>query len=121
MLDFLDLPARVIGAIGMEVSARVACAGVIALIAVHPATFFLKGSYSESLFLTAMIGFVFWGECRGGLAWLLAGLHGIVMTATRVVGVCIAFFPWPRPIFAAQGPGVQPARLADGIWAKRSS
>ena len=68
-------------------------------IAAHPAAFFLIAGYSESLFLMALLGFVYWSiaECRG--AKTLAVLHGIVMSATRIVGIPCALFPVIRAVF----------------------
>lgn len=75
-----------------EVPRSLAVAGAL-LILLHPASFFLVAAYSESLFLTAMIGFLLWSERRGAPSWALAALHGVVMTGTRIVGVCVAVVP----------------------------
>ena len=80
-----------------QVSAPVACGGVIAL-AVHPAAFFLVAGYSESLFLTAMIGFVFYragGMSRRELRLALGRSARVRHDGNPIVGVCVAFFPWP--------------------------
>jgi hypothetical protein len=62
------------------------------LIVAHPAAFFLIAGYSESLFLMALLGFIYWSSAEGLAAKIWAGLHGIVMSATRIVGiVCVAF------------------------------
>ena len=66
--------------------------GVLA-IAAHPAAFFLIAGYSESLFLMALFGFIYWSGADGRLAKVLAAFHGIVMSATRIVGVPCASYP----------------------------
>ncbi len=62
-------------------------------IAAHPAAFFLVAAYSESLFMMALFGFMYWSTSTGRLAKLLAVVHGIVMSATRIVGIPCAAFP----------------------------
>src|SRR5256885_6443965 len=68
-------------------------------IAAHPAAFFLIAGYSESLFLMALIGFIYWSSAEGRAAKILAVLHGIAMSATRIVGVPCAAFPVVRDLF----------------------
>ena len=63
------------------------------LIIAHPAAFFLVAGYSESLFLMALLGFIFWSAAEGRSAKIWAALHGIVMSATRIVGIVCAAFP----------------------------
>jgi hypothetical protein len=65
----------------------------LALLATHPAAFFLVVGYSESLFLFSLLGFLFWGTTAGWRSWVLAALHGFVMTATRLVGLGLCFLP----------------------------
>ncbi len=68
-------------------------------IAAHPAAFFLVAGYSESLFLMALLGFIYWSSAEGGrLTFFLAALHGVVMSATRIVGIPCAAFPVVRTI-----------------------
>jgi hypothetical protein len=77
----------------------------------HPAAFFLVAAYSEPLFLAAVLGFLFWwpdGPRR--LSAPLAALHGLVMTATRLVGLPLVVYPlfqaWlNRPRAGAAGAG----------------
>src|SRR5206468_5938367 len=69
------------------------------LIAAHPAAFFLIAGYSESLFLIALLGFIYWSTTEGWAAKFWAGVHGIVMSATRIVGIVCAAFPIVRSIF----------------------
>jgi hypothetical protein len=69
------------------------------LIAVHPAAFFLIAGYSESLFLMALFGFIYWSTAEGRSAKVWAIVHGIVMSATRIVGIVCAAFPLVRSAF----------------------
>ena len=73
--------------------------GAIA-IAAHPTAFFLVAAYSESLFLMALLGFMYWSTAEGRTAKFLAAIHGIVMTATRIVGIPCAAYPVVRAVFA---------------------
>jgi hypothetical protein len=69
------------------------------LIAAHPAAFFLIAGYSESLFLMALLGFIYWSTAEGRTAKVWAIAHGIVMSATRIVGIVCAAFPLVRSVF----------------------
>src|SRR6266481_5431921 len=69
------------------------------LIAAHPAAFFLVAGYSESLFLMALLGFIYWSTAEGKWAKFWAAVHGIVMSATRIVGIVCAAFPLVRSVF----------------------
>ena len=51
-------------------SALQICAAL--LILAHPAAFFLVAGYSESLFLMALLGFVYWSSAEGRSAKILA-------------------------------------------------
>ncbi|MDQ6625888.1 MAG: hypothetical protein M3Y69_07095 [Verrucomicrobiota bacterium] len=68
-------------------------------IAAHPTAFFLIAAYSESLFLMALFGFIYWSTGEGRTAKILAAVHGIVMSATRIVGIPCALFPMVRAFF----------------------
>ena len=63
------------------------------LILAHPAAFFLVAAYSESLFLMALLGFMYWSTAESRTAKMLAAIHGIVMSAARIVGIVCAAFP----------------------------
>jgi hypothetical protein len=69
------------------------------LMAAHPAAFFLVAGYSESLFLMALLGFIYWSTAEGRSAKFWAAAHGIVMSATRIVGLVCAAFPVVRSAF----------------------
>src|SRR6266513_3358431 len=66
------------------------------LIAAHPAAFFLVAGYSESLFLMTLLRFIYWSTAEGRSAKFWAAAHGIVMSATRIVGLACAAFPVVR-------------------------
>jgi hypothetical protein len=65
----------------------------VGLILVHPASFYLAASYSESHFLAATLGFIYWSDSRRKGSWLLAAVHGFVMTGTRLVGLPLVVYP----------------------------
>jgi hypothetical protein len=67
-------------------------------IAAHPTAFFLVAGYSESLFLMALLGFIYWSSAEGRPAIFLAALHGFAMSATRIVGIPCAAFPVVRAV-----------------------
>ena len=71
-------------------------------IAVHPAAFYLVAGYSESLFLMMVTGFIYWSTKAGGGATAMAIAHGLVMCATRIVGLPCAFFPLLYVLIRAQ-------------------
>jgi hypothetical protein len=68
------------------------------LIAAHPAAFFLVAGYSESLFLMALLGFIYWSAAEGKWAKFWAAVHGVAMSATRIVGILCAAFPLVRSV-----------------------
>jgi hypothetical protein len=72
--------------------------GTLAILS-HPAAFFLIAGYSESLFLMALLGFIYWTGAEGRRAKIFAALHGIIMSATRIVGVPCAAYPVVRDFF----------------------
>src|SRR5205085_2011430 len=72
--------------------------GALAVVA-HPAAFFLVAGYSESLFLMALFGFLYWSSAEGRAAKFLAALHGYAMSATRIVGILCALFPVVHAVF----------------------
>jgi hypothetical protein len=57
---------------------------------VQPCAFYLVAGYSESMFLFGVLGFLFWSS-RGN--WALAAVHGVLMTATRIVGLPLVICP----------------------------
>ena len=65
----------------------------------HPAAFFLIAGYSESLFLVGLVGFIYWSGADGRAAKFWAALHGILMSATRIVGIICAGYPVVARIF----------------------
>lgn len=75
--------------------------GALSILA-HPAAFFLVAGYSESLFLMTLVGFIYWSTNDGRTAKVLAAIHGIVMSATRIVGLPCAAFPVVRSLVARE-------------------
>jgi hypothetical protein len=69
-----------------------------AAVILHPVSFYLVSAYSESLFLFALFGFIYWLERDGPVAKFIAGLHGFVLTATRIVGMPLVIYPWLRAL-----------------------
>jgi hypothetical protein len=88
---------------------------VIAILVAHPAAFFLVAAYSESLFLCAALGFLYWSNVRGRAGWWLAALHGIAMTATRIVGLPIAACPLLVTLVTLSGRDVVRMGLLCGV------
>ena len=66
--------------------------GALAIVA-HPAAFFLVAGYSESLFMMALLGFIYWSNAEGGAARVYAAIHGVLMSGTRIVGIPCAGLP----------------------------
>jgi hypothetical protein len=81
-----------------SLSPRLQFLGALSIVA-HPAAFFLIAGYSESLFLMALLGFIYWSSDEGRGAKIWAALHGIVMSATRIVGIPCAVFPVVHSVF----------------------
>jgi hypothetical protein len=75
---------------------RGAAATGILLLLSYPSAFFLVAGYSESLFLCALLGFVYWCGRDGPEARALACMHGFVLTATRLVGLPLVLYPAMR-------------------------
>jgi hypothetical protein len=67
---------------------------VVSILA-HPAAFFLVTGYSESLFLGSLLAYFYLDERFGISRWFTAAM-GILMTATRIVGLPLALFPLMR-------------------------
>jgi hypothetical protein len=80
------------------------------LVVAHPAAFFLIAGYSESLFLMALLGFIYWSGAESRAARIWAGLHGIVMSAARIVGIVCAAFPVVCSISATGWRGLRQPR-----------
>src|SRR5215475_14036926 len=88
------------------------------LIAAHPAAFFLIAAYSESLFLMALLGFIYWSTAEGRFAKVWAIVHGIVMSATRIVGIVCAAFPLVQSVFQTGWRGLlKPRKWIRENWA----
>ncbi|MEP6603539.1 MAG: hypothetical protein ABJB69_06300 [Spartobacteria bacterium] len=75
-----------------RLSPKLQLLGALSIIA-HPAAFFLIAGYSESMFLMGLLGFFYWSSAEGRTAKVMAVLHGILMSATRIVGIPCAMIP----------------------------
>ena len=73
----------------------------------HPAAFFLVAGYSESLFLMGLIGFIYWSGEKGRAAKIWAALHGVLMSATRIVGIVCAAYPIVTKVFGQSWNGLR--------------
>ena len=83
--------------------------GALAVVA-HPTAFFLVAGYSESLFMMGLFGFMFWSSAEGRVAKVLAVLHGVIMSATRIVGIPCAAFPVVHAFFKNGWGGLRDVR-----------
>jgi len=92
-----------------KVSGRLQFFGAAA-IAAHPTAFFLVAAYSESLFLMALLGFIYWTGADGRTAKILAAVHGVIMSATRIVGLPCAAYPMVRRVFEKGWAGLRDVR-----------
>ena len=81
------------------VSAGAQALGALSILA-HPASFFLIAAYSESLFLMGLLGFAYWNGSQGRAARIWAAIHGVLMSATRIVGIPCAAYPVVRSLFS---------------------
>jgi hypothetical protein len=88
--------------------------GALAILA-HPTAFFLVAGYSESMFMMALFGFMYWNNAEGRAAKFLAALHGFVMSSTRIVGIPCAAYPVVQAVFRNGWRGLMEVRS----WPKR--
>lgn len=88
--------------------------GALAILA-HPTAFFLIAGYSESMFMMALFGFMYWSNGEGRAAKFLAALHGFVMSATRIIGIPCAAYPVVQAVFRNGWRGLVDARS----WPRR--
>jgi hypothetical protein len=92
-----------------NVSARLQFFGALAIVA-HPTAFFLVAGYSESLFMMALFGFLYWSNGEGRTAKFLAALHGFLMSATRIVGIPCSAAPVVKAVFENGWGGLRDVR-----------
>jgi hypothetical protein len=97
-----------------RVPGSLAAVGVGAVL-VQPASFFLVAGYSESFFLLNLLGFLYWAESRHPAAAPVAALHGLLMTATRIVGVPLVIAPAVHVLVTRDGPGLPMRRLVRAL------
>src|SRR5437763_13275206 len=81
-----------------KVAASLQIGGTLLILA-SPAAFFLIAAYSESVFLMALLGFIYWSTAEGRSARVFAAMHGVIMSATRIVGIVCTAFPLVRSAF----------------------
>lgn len=81
-----------------NISPRLQFFGALAIVA-HPTAFFLVAGYSESLFMMALFGFLYWSNGEGRTAKFLAVLHGFLMSGTRIVGIPCSAAPVVKAVF----------------------
>ncbi len=90
-----------------------AAVGVL-LIAAHAASFFLIVTYSESSFLLGLLGLLYWAAAPRWPASVLAGLHGLLMSGSRLVGAPLVIAPLLHALADAEEPraaGGRPRRF----------
>jgi hypothetical protein len=58
----------------------------------------------------ALVGFIYWSSAEGRAAKIMAALHGMIMSATRVVGIPCAAFPVVRNVFKNGWAGLRDPR-----------
>ncbi len=61
-----------------------------------PSSFFLVSGYTEPLFFCMFMGMVYFGQQKGRRAAVLSAAHGFMMSATRITGLPLAFYPLAR-------------------------
>ena len=83
-----------------------------------PGGVFLVAGYSESLFLMGLIGFIYWSGEKGRAAKIWAALHGMLMSATRIVGIVCAAYPIVTKVFGQSWNGLRDWR---GWWQRYRS
>lgn len=72
---------------------------LVLFIVSQPAAFYLVAGYSESLFLAGLCGMLYWSTKSGWKNAAYAGLHGFVMSLTRVFGVPLMILPLATEFF----------------------
>ncbi len=75
----------------------------------HPTAFFAVSAYTESLFMAGFLGLIFWTASNSRFSWAWAGLHGAIMTGTRITGLPLALYPIWRDLV---GPLIATAKLS---------
>jgi hypothetical protein len=97
--------------------------GCVVAILVHPTAFYLVAGYSESLFLFGVLGFLYWQTTGTRTGWALAAAHGVLLTATRIVGfplvvvpLAVAAVDWLRRDSRTESrPGLLSAAMLGGV------
>ena len=68
----------------------------VALVFCYPTAFYLVSGYAESTFLAFALGFVFWSAVPRWQGFVLATVHGVLLTMTRIVGIPLVLYPLVR-------------------------
>jgi hypothetical protein len=63
------------------------------VVASFPSAFYLVAGYSESLFLCGLLGMMWWWNRFPPRLRLLSGVHGFIMSSTRLVGLPLCAYP----------------------------
>lgn len=87
----------------------------------YPTAFFMVTGYSESIFMAGLFGLLYWSEKAmtqpdSGLgAWVLAGVYGSVLSASRLVGAPWALYPILRVLITGRRSRILGALLASTL------
>ena len=65
----------------------------VAFVLFYPSSFFFVNGYSESLFMAAILGMLYWMTDDRKYAWIIATVFAVVASTTRITA--IAFIPIP--------------------------
>lgn len=80
-------------------------------VVLHPTAFYLQMGYSESLFLSSLMGFLLALQTRFRYRLVLASTLGVMMTGTRIVGVPLCFLGVVAPFLSLGIPKLKPAAI----------
>lgn len=72
---------------------RVLQLAAVATVVSFPSAFFLIAAYSESMFLCMLLGYLYWITSEKKYGWVLAAIHGFLMSSTRIVGIPLMIIP----------------------------
>lgn len=93
----------------LKTSRYFTAAGAMSIM-LYPASFFFVVGYSDSLFLAMLLGLVYWQSDTRKHSWLLAAVHGCIMTATRIVGIPLVIVPLMYTVFTKGFRGLRDPR-----------
>ncbi len=93
----------------MCVSRFFTAAGVLCVL-LYPASFFFIVGYSDSLFLAMLLGLLYWLGDGKRYSWLIASIHGCIMTSARIVGIPLIILPLVHAVFTKGFQGLRDPR-----------